>query len=172
MPYVLMKILSHASAKKKKKKRKKSGWGGGGGGGCLRVWKFVLLLVVFKRHHGSEGVKPYKEIRLSSFDRRKLGCLPLQKKIWLSSIDRVKLGGTEENSVVFLWPKKIRLCFFNRRKLGCLPLTNTERELFFIFFLFYLKSKLKKEKKKKKGNTFSLKDIAPYLVHTNAVTRL
>ena len=90
---------------KKRKKRR-----------CLRVSNFILLLVVFKIHHGSEGVKPYKQIRFSSFDRRKLSCLPLQKKIWLSSIDRVKLGGTEENSVVFLWQKKIWLCFFNRRK--------------------------------------------------------
>ena len=39
---ILMKILSHAGVKKKR----------------LKVSNFVLLLVVFKRHHDSEGVSP------------------------------------------------------------------------------------------------------------------
>ena len=45
--------------KEQKRKRKKKGDGGGGGGwgGGLRVSNFAHLLVVFKWHHSSEGVK-------------------------------------------------------------------------------------------------------------------
>ena len=43
---VLMKILSHAR-KRREKRRRKKGW---------RVSNFALLLVVFKWHHGSEGI--------------------------------------------------------------------------------------------------------------------
>ena len=39
---ILMKILSHTSVKKKTKR--------------LKVSNFALLLVIFKWHHGSEGV--------------------------------------------------------------------------------------------------------------------
>ena len=45
MLVVLMKIISHADAKKKKKKRLK------GSTFC------TFIRVVFKSHHGSEGVK-------------------------------------------------------------------------------------------------------------------
>ena len=43
---ILMKLLSRASVKKKEEKKKR-----------LRVSNFALLWVVFKLHHGSEGVK-------------------------------------------------------------------------------------------------------------------
>ena len=42
---VLMKIVLHASVKTKKK--------------SLRVSNFILLLVVFKWHPGSEGINPF-----------------------------------------------------------------------------------------------------------------
>ena len=51
---VSMKILSHDSARKKKKRQKQ-----------FRVSHFALLLVVFKWHHGSEGVKLTKSLRQS-----------------------------------------------------------------------------------------------------------
>jgi len=42
---VVMKVLSHASAKKKTKK--------------VKSFKFRTFMVAFRRRQGSEGVKPY-----------------------------------------------------------------------------------------------------------------
>ena len=48
---VLMKTLSHANVKRRQK--------------CLKVSDFALLLVVFKWHHGSEGVNSVAWLRLT-----------------------------------------------------------------------------------------------------------
>ena len=90
MPRVLMKILSHASAKKKQK--------------GLQVSDFSLLLVVFKRRHGSGRVKKNRhwEIQQTNKQTNKRPWVLkfcVQQSVPVTTFTKADKGGNSAQSV-------------------------------------------------------------------------